>query len=268
MLREHELKTAAKECLENYFEEDRKIMIDESIMRIKSIMFYIYDLIYFGNKIIISKQTLEKIKDYSKRKYKRIMSDNSQYLLENMKRDKYGNYEIVDISKEDGNTSAKKLGSYLAKNKHVMYFLESKKHYEKLAEMGLKEQLKLLDFKMKVTSLCKSKSIKFITIGAIEHKNGKMFLSNRPGDTVFKVYDNAGKEKKGEVVEVEVNDIVLIRSNKNMIYSFNLCKVITQHSRNQAINIIWTDIAKGHKTNFYVERLEDKYRKMILDNSN
>lgn len=267
-MREYEMEIAVKECIQRCFKEDTKVMIDESIMRIEGIMFYIYDLIYFGNKIIISKQTLDKIKSYSKRKYKRIMSANAKYLLENIERDEYGNYEIVDISKENGDTSAKKLKNYLAKNKHIVYLLESKQYYQKLIELGLIEQLKLLDLKMQIKSFCKSRTVEFATIGAIQHENGKMLLSNRPGDTIFKVYDDSGKEKEGEVIEVEVNDIVLIRSNKNTKYSFNLCKVITHHSRHQAIHIIWTDIVKGHGTNFYVERLEDKYRRMILDNVN
>ena len=40
-----------QQCVENYFLEDKIVMLDESLMRIKGIMFYIYDLIYFGNKI-------------------------------------------------------------------------------------------------------------------------------------------------------------------------------------------------------------------------
>ena len=90
-MREHEIEIAAKACIEGCFEADTKVMIDESIMRIESIMFYIYDLIYFGNKIIISKQTLDKIKLYSKMKHRRIMSANAKYLLQNIKKDEYGN---------------------------------------------------------------------------------------------------------------------------------------------------------------------------------
>lgn len=261
---EYETRKAAKECIQKCFEKDTEVMIDESIMRIRSVMFYVYDLIYFGNKIIISKHTLNKIKSY--RNQEGTMSTNAKYLLENMERDEYENYQIVDISKEKGHTSAKKLANYLAKNKQIVYLLESKYYYEKLKEFGVEKQLKLIDVKTKISSFAKDRNVEFATIGAIQHENGKMFLINRPGDTIFKVYDDSGKEKKGETIEVEVNDIVLVRSDKKKKYSFNLCKVITHHTRHQAIHIIWTDIVKGCGTNFYVERLEDKYRRIILEN--
>lgn len=264
---EYEMRKAAKECIQKCFEKDTEVMIDESIMRIKSVMFYVYDLIYFGNKILISKQTLDKIKSYSERNENRTMTTNAKYLLENMERDEYENYKIVDVSKEEGKTSAKKLANYLTKNKDVVYLLESRFYYQKLIELGLEKQVKLVDLKIKISSFAKDRTVEFATIGAIQHENGKMFLTNRPGDdTIFRVYDASGKEKNGETIEVEVNDIVLVRSDKKRKYSFNLCKVITHHTRHHAIHIIWTDIVKGCGINFYVERLEDKYKKLILEN--
>lgn len=267
MVKEQEIRKAAKECIRTCFEEDTEVMLDESIFRIKSIMFYIYDLVYFGNKIIISKQTFEKMKLYKRMKHKRILSTNAEYLLEVIEKDTYGNYRIVDLSKENAGSSAEKLSNYLKKNKNIVYLLESQKYHQRLVELGVGEQLKLLKLRMKINSLIKSRTVEFVTIGAIQHIDGKMLLSNRPGDTtIFRAYDEFGKIKEGEVVEVKEGDIVLIRSEKKTKHSFIISQVVTRHSRHQAVSIIWTDIAKGHKTNFYVEKLEEKYKQIILQN--
>ena len=97
-MREYEISKAAKHCVKDYFEQDKKVMIDESVMRIKGFIFYIYDLIFFGNKIIISKDTLEKIRKSKNRITYKVYSDNCTYLLANMEKDEYQNYDVVDIS--------------------------------------------------------------------------------------------------------------------------------------------------------------------------
>ena len=45
-MKKHEIDHAIKNCKKNCFEEDRKVMLDESVMRIKGVIFYIYDLIF------------------------------------------------------------------------------------------------------------------------------------------------------------------------------------------------------------------------------
>ena len=265
-MREHEINKVTKECVKNYFQGDKKVMIDESLMRIKGFILYIYDLIFFGNKIIISSKTLKKIKKSKSRITYKVYSDNCTYLLKNMEKDEYQNYIIVDLD-EYGKSFYEKLAKYLQENPDVVYFLANRKLYDKLVNKGLKERLKLLEVSMKFTSLCKNKIAKFTTLGFVKHEDGKMFFQDRQNETLIKVYNSQGEEKKGETIEIEINDVILTRSNKNTKYSFNLYKVVTRHSRNFAVNIIWTDILKGEKTNFYVKKLDYKYQKMIENNS-
>lgn len=265
-MREHEINKAIKECIKNYFKEDKTVMIDESLMRIKGFIFYIYDLIFFGNKIIISEKTLEKIEKSKSRITYKVYSDNCSYLLKNMEKDEYNNYTIVDLD-QYGKSTYEGIVNYLQKNPSVVYLLANRKLYNKLLNEGLKDRLKLLEVGMKITSLCKNKAIKFVTLGFIKHEDGKMFLQKRSNETLIKVYNSEGEEKEGEIIEVEINDIILTRSNKRTKYSFNLYKIVTRHTRNSAINIIWTDMLKGEKTNFYVKKLDYKYQKMIEDNS-
>lgn len=265
-MREHEINKATKDCIKNYFKADKRVMIDESLMRIKGFIFYIYDLIFFGNKIIISEKTLKIIEKSKSRITYKVYADNCSYLLKNMEKDEYNNYTIVDLE-QYGKSSYERLVNYLQENPDVLYFLVNRKLYNKLVNEGLKDRLKLFEVGMKITSLCKNKAIKFETLGFIKHEDEKMFFQDRPNETLIKVYDSRGKEKEGEIIEVEINDIILTRSNKNTKYSFNLYKIVTSHSRNFAIKIIWTDMLKGEKTNFYVKKLDYKYQKMIEDNS-
>lgn len=265
-MREHEINKATKECIKNYFKTDKTVMLDESLMRIKGFIFYIYDLIFFGNKIIISEKTLEKIEKSKSRITYKVYSDNCSYLLKNMEKDEYNNYTIVDLD-QYGKSTYEGIVNYLQKNPSVVYLLANRKLYNKLVNEGLKDRLKLLEVGIKITSLCKNKAIKFVTLGFIKHEDGKMFFEKRSNETLIKVYNSEGEEKEGEIIEVEINDIILTRSNKRTKYSFNLYKIVTSHSRNFAIKIIWTDMLKGEKTNFYVKKLDYKYQKMIEDNS-
>lgn len=264
-MRQHEINNVVKECVNNYFNEDQKVMIDESLMRIKGFIFYIYDLIFFGNKIILSGETFKKIKKSTNRIYK-IYADNCSYLLKNMESDEYNNYTIVNLSKYK-DSPYRELVKYLQQNPDVIYLLANRKLYNKLASEGLLHRLKLFEVGTKIVSLCKNRSVKFMTLGFIQHKDGKMFLEDSSNETLIKVYNSNGEEKFGESIKVDINDIILTRSNKDIKYSFNLYKIVTHHSRNFAIRIIWTDMLKGENTNFYIQKMDYKYQKIIEDNS-
>ena len=109
----------------------------------------------------------------------------------------------------------------------------------------------------------RSKEFKFETIGAIQFKDEKMILTPKKTNLI-KVYNSNGKEKEGN--EVNLRNYVLIRGSKEDNYSFNLYQVVSKHTRNHAIRIIWTNLKKGEKSNKYIDRLPYQYKKMILDN--
>ena len=88
-MKKHECNVIVKNSKKYCFEEDKKVMLDESIMRMKSGISYIYDLIFFGNKIVISKKTMSKIERGKNRITYKIYSNNCTYLLENIKRDSH-----------------------------------------------------------------------------------------------------------------------------------------------------------------------------------
>lgn len=264
-MKKHEIDNAIKHSRKNCFEEDKRVMLDESVMRAKGGIFYIYDLIFFGNKIIISTETMKKIKR-SKITYK-IYSNNCTYLLESIEKDSHGNYEFVDIDGYEG-SKISKLIHYLRENENVIYLLTNRKLYEKLTIIGLKNRIILLDENMKYPSLCRNHSAMFVTLGFVKHKESRMFFERRSEGTLIKVYSKSGEERQFDrSVELEVNDIILTRTDKEIKYCFNIYQIVTRHSRNFAVKIIWTDMLKGEKTNFYVERLDYIYRKIIADNA-
>lgn len=266
-MKKHEIDNAIKQCKKNCFEEDKKVMLDESVMRAKGGIFYIYDLIFFGNKIIISTETMKKIKRSKNRVTYKIYSNNCTYLLKSIEKDSHENYEFVDIDSYEG-SKISKLIQYLRENENVIYLLTNRKLYEKLTTIGLKNKIILLDENMKYSSLCKNRSAWFVTLGFVKHKESRMFFERRPEENLVKVYSKSGEEKQfDKTIEIEVNDIILTRTDKEIKYSFNIYQIVTRHHRNFAVRIIWTDMIKGEKTNFYVERLDYIYRKMIEDNS-
>lgn len=252
-------------CVEDYFLEDKIVMLDESLMRIKGVIFYIYDLIYFGNKIVISKDTLNKIKKYSKRITSKLFSNNASYLLESIKKDKEGNYKIIDLS-QYGKQSSERLINYLKEKDNIIYLLESEKFYTTLKEEGIEHQLKLLETRTKIFSVCKNYSSKFATLEIIKYEKKRMFIARNVKDTLVKVYKASGEEKEGDKIEINVNDILLTRYEKNTKYIFYIYRIISRHSKHQAVKILWTDIEKGAQSNFYVDKLEEMYQNIIKEN--
>ena len=259
------MKEIIQRCVEEYFLEDKIVMLDESLMRIKGVMFYIYDLIYFGNKIVISKDTLNKIKKYSRRITSKLLSNNSSYLLESIKKDEKGNYKIIDLSKY-GKKSSERLINYLKENDNIIYLLESEKFYKTLKEEGLEHQLKFLKTRTKIFSVCKNYSSKFETLEIIKNEKKRMFITRNLTNPLVKVYKTSGKQKEEEKLEIEVNDIILIRCEKNTKYTFDLYRIISKHSKHQAVKILWTEIEKGSQSNFYVDKLDEMYQNIIKEN--
>lgn len=266
---ENEKEREIKRCLNTCYKEDKKIMFDESMFRIKGITLYIYDLIYFGNKIIISSSTFEKVRRDKNRITYKIYADNCTHLLKSMEMDTYGDYSVVDISSYDC-SEIKRLIKFLRKNPDVIYFSSNARTYNIFVKEGLGSNVKFFEVNTKIISICRKQDIKYDTLGFVYKEAENMFFSNRSEDVLIKAYTESGyekHEKDGKPVQVNVGDIILIRKSKDIKYTFNLYKIISNHSRHFAVHIIWTDLLKGHKTNFYVRKLEEKYQRIISDNS-
>lgn len=266
-MNEKEKNFLVRECLESYYKEDKKILIDISVLKITCITYLLYNNIFFGNRILISKVTLEKIKEKSKHSFSTTQSEiavkNAKYLLESIKRDTRGNYEIIDIKgyKDNKIQSIKK---FLFNNPDTIFYLSDLFLYQSLMENELKRQVELLEMGIRDVNPFRSKIFKFETIGAIRFRDGKMYIFKKEG-VLIKIFNKTCIEKE-ENQEVKPRDYVLIRGEKDNKYSFNLYQVISYHTRNHAIRIIWTDLEKGKKSNKYIERLPYNYKKIIEDN--
>lgn len=261
-MREKEMKVLIRDCLREYHSEDKKILIDISVLQITCVTYFLYNLIFFGNKIIIFKETVKEMLEIKKRIYtnkeEEIFVRNAGYLLQNIETDKYSNYEIIE-----------KKGSYrefLLENPDYILYLADLKLYNELIENGFKERLNLLQKGMIEVNPFKNRSFKFETIGAIYFEGKTMLIKKKEG-VLIKVYNSKGREKEQCIKEVKPRDIVLIRGEKDEKYSFNLYIIVSSHSRNQAVKIIWTDLGKFEKSNKYIDRLPYQYRKIILDNT-
>lgn len=266
---ENEKEREIKRCLKTCYKEDKRIMFDESMFRIKGITLYIYDLIYFGNKIIISSTTLEKVRRDRNRITYKVYADNCTYLLKSMEQDTYEDYTVVDIS-EYGTSEIKRLISFLRKNPDVIYFSSNARTYNIFVKEGLENNVKYFEVNTQIISICRRQEIKYDTLGFISRESENMFFRTKSEEVLIKAFTESGQEKnesEEKKVQVNVGDIILIRKNKDTMYTFNLYKVISKHSRHFAVHIIWTDLVKGHKTNFYVKRLDEMYQRIIAENA-
>lgn len=252
-------------CLAEYYEEDKRILLDISVTQIACITFLVYNLIFFGNKVIISKETFNKMIELSKYKAKtkseEIRRNNCIYLLDHIRRDTNNNYSIVNLEGEQY-TETKE---FLLQNPDTIFYLANDILFEKLIEDGISsKQLYLMKQGMRETDPHEDKFLKFETIGAIQFEKQKMIIYPRDG-VIIKVYNSKGIEKT--VKEINTKDFVLIKkAKKQNLYSYNLFQVVSKHTRNHAIRIIWTDLQIGEKTNKYIERLPYEYKKIILEN--
>ena len=149
---------------------------------------------------------------------------------------------------------------------NIIYLLESEKFYTTLKEKGIENQLKLLETRTKIFSVCKNYSSRFETLEMIKHEKKKMFIERNVSDSFIKIYKPSGKEKEGDKIEIKVNDILLTRCEKNTKYTFDLYRIISKHSKHQSVKILWTEIEKGAQSNFYVDKLDEMYQNIIKEN--
>ncbi len=265
MLNEIERRTLIRQCLQMYYEEDKIILIDASMLQVTCSMYMVYNLIFFGNKVKIFKNEWNKIQRISKeQRYStadHIFIQNAKFLIEDVGRDKYGDYEIVEGEKCSKIYNIKR---YLKNHPNSIYYLSDKWIYRRLVRLGLKEQLYFLQKYTREVNPFADRINKFETIGALRLQNGKMYISPKEG-TLVRVYRADGIEKS--LKDIIPGDIILIRGQKMGAYSFNIYEVVSYHSRNQAMKIIWTDLKNEKRSNPYIERLPYLYRNMILSNT-
>ncbi len=145
MLNEIERRTLIKQCLQMYYEEDKTILIDASMLQVTCSMYMVYNLIFFGNKIKIFKNEWHKIQIISKEERytgaDHILVQNAKFLIENRRRDKNGDYEIIEGKKCSKVYNVKR---YLEEHPNSIYYLSDKRIYQRLIQLGLKEQLYFL----------------------------------------------------------------------------------------------------------------------------
>lgn len=267
-MNEKEMRTLVRDCLDSYYQEDKKILIDASITQIIYGNFLLYNLIFFGNKVILSKQTYDAILKESKKEIKDKRSEisvkNAGYLIDAMKKDERDNYQIIEMESY-GNTKVQMIRNFLKQDSDVELYLSDLFLYESLRDRSINNQLNFMVEGIREVDPFRSKIFKFETVGAIKFEEEKMFIYERKGTTI-KVFNKKYIEKQETVKEIKPRDYVLIIGHKEDGYSFNFYQIVSRHTRNHAIRIIWTDLKFGQKTNKYIDRLPYQYKKMILDN--
>ena len=269
-MNEKEMKSLVRDCLKQYYEEDKKILIHSSIVNITSSTYLLYNLVFFRNKIYLEDKTFRMLQSITKqevtREKDRIRVKNAEYILEAIKRDRdtdYHNYTVINMD-EYGDTQESRIYNFLKENPDVIFYLANNDLYSRLKETDIVTQVVYLEKGFKEVNPYRSKIFKFETIGAIRFEEEKMLIAKKD-NVILKVFNQKGEERTEEITEVKPRDYILIIGQKENVDSINLYQVVSRHTRNYAIRIIWTDLRKGQESNKYIDRLDYKYRKMILD---
>ncbi len=277
MVEEKERRKIVKECLKEYYDEDKKILIDASILQATNSIYVIYNLIFFGNKIYYSKETLAEIRKISKKeesssKREKIITDNAIYFLDAVERDnqdEYKNYNEIDMSRY-GSSKKIRIKEFLDQNPDAIFYTAEKRFCEELENSGVERkqvyyyeegttEINPFEGKLKFTTLSSKKSC----------KNREICVYPSKWKSLIKVYNNRLNEKREDErgkIQLSKRNFLLIRNNKKEVYSFYIYEIVSKHSRNNAIRIIYTELKKGEKTNKYIERLPYMYQKLIIQN--
>ncbi len=270
-----ERKLLTSKCLKEYFNEDKEILVDADSLEVTCFPYYMYNLIFFGNKILFSQRSIEIMQRYAKKNVKdmqrNIRNTNCRYILEYIEKkgEIWQNCCKVISMEKYGEARLEQVYNFLEAGKNRLYCTANEKVYTLLCERGIaKERIILVEMGKVEVSPFKNRFIKFETIGAIKFQNGKMVIRNKnyQGNVTIKVYNSNGEERKNSEKEVKVNDLVIIKNDKPNINTIGLYEVISKHTRNHALKVIWTDIEKGQNTNKYVKRLPNLYQRLISEN--
>ena len=271
-MKEEQMKLLVRDCIKEYYEENKKILIDSSVLKIACIIYLLYNNVFFGSEVLLTKETFNEILKESKNniynKRSEIRVNNAKFILQAIeKNNKEGrkNYQIIEIG-EHRYGKIQCISNFLEQNTDVIFYLADVPLYQDLRNKGVSnKRLKFLEIGMREVNPFQYKNLKFETIGAIKFDNGEMLIRQRENN-VIKVYDKTGKEKNNIIKKVEIKDNILIIGKKEDRSSIILYQIVSRHTRNHAIRIIWTNLKKGEKTNQYIDRLPYLYKKIILDN--
>lgn len=246
-----------KKCLGEYYEEDKKILIDPSICNVYVVKYIIGDLIYFGNQILIAEEDFETLEKFAScrgySEWKEIRRKNAETIL---RKNTSKNFRIISLPEAENKVERK--AKYLQENQDVRLYVKYGAIYQKLQKIGLEQQLYCMNKGMRDIGLFKTK-YKFETIGAIQFENCKMMIYIDPiRESEIKVFDSKGRQKEGSVIEVKQNDFITIRSYKgDGVQSIKLYEIVSKHSKHHASLVLWTNLKAYEKTNCYIEQLPD-----------
>ena len=214
---ERKLKDLVRQCEKEYYQEDKKILIDESITQITCSIYLLYNLIFFGNKVLLSEETYEKLKEISEDDCgcasKEISSRNAKFILQAIKNDgktTYNDYTIIKMD-EYGENKNERIRNFLLKNPDAIFYFCSNDLYQELNQIEIRNQLCPLKKGMVEVNPFKNRKIRFETIGIVKIQDQKMIVK-RKEEILVKIFNSKGVQKYTD--EVKPRDFLLIRGEK------------------------------------------------------
>jgi len=227
-----------------FFIYDMNILLDFSMIFVRKVISIIYSNIFFGNRIYITEETLEKLRKIStdENEYSECKKRSAKLILEMTTYDSESRIRVIAIKNRE-------VAEYVKSQKNMILYVSSISFYANAQKMGVR--VKLYN---KYSGVYNERSINYTTVGALTFdEKSQMCLEDgysKPG-TTKKVYSAKLVEKKGQKVKINVGDYIVIRVEKTKIITLLIYRVVNYHSKNNSIKLIWTDIKKDDVNRFH-----------------
>lgn len=239
-------------CCREYFSSDQVILIDSSMLRVRTLRDLLQNNTYFGNKILFSKSDVDAYENFTEEANGELVTKNAKEIIRLV--NKYPlEYQVVDI--EEGENG---ILQFLMQNKNViLYTIE-----DEMKETIESHKLRCRKYK-KQANIDKDfpKSVRYISLEQVENRGKCNFVKTSKD---IKVYNSSKEELRYEEVKLTENDIILVIKRMEDITKYVIYRVVNYHSKRNLIQIAWTDVKKGsQEINWIPEELVEIIRKNL-----
>lgn len=254
-MKEKERNDRIKFCIKEYFMQDEKILLDVTMLELKTLGDLLRNNTFLGNQIYIGKEMIEDREEKHIEEYHGIVRENVE-ILKNRIRKEPEKYILLPISLE----KEKNIIDYLCDHMEVILYTKLERRKEKIESMDLRAR----SYRGNVCFEWKFvQSVGFCNVPEIYEEEEKLFIRRVPE---IAVYDSNFTRIFFKRIRLRIGNYV-VRMEKigdDRVW-YRIYKVVNYHSRSNLIEITSKVILKGEKKPD-LQSIPESFQKMILEN--
>lgn len=238
-------------CCREYFSSDQIILIDSSMLRVRTLSYLLQNNTYFGNKILFSKNDVDKYVEFTEEVNGELVTKNAKEIIRLVNNYPL-EYQVVEMGEGKND-----ILEFLMQNKDVILYT---------TEENLKEQVEKYKLRCRVykkhANIDKDfpKSVRYVSLEQIQNRGKCNFI--KPSDEI-KVYDSNKQELIYKEVKLTENDIILVIKRMEDITRYIIYRVVNYHSKRNLIQIAWSDVKKGTQE---IKWIPDEFVEIVRQN--